>query len=170
MIEGIERKGIEGIEGIEVIERKRNISFSGSLGSEQLQTFTGWETILLVDDEEVVRTSIRKILEKFGYRVLEAQDGEEAKLICEHSQNLIHLMLTDMIMPNINGLYLARRLKLSRPHMRVILMSGNTNLITDQYDSLSAEDFELLPKPFALAELLSKVREVLDTPGKELSV
>jgi two-component system cell cycle sensor histidine kinase/response regulator CckA len=124
----------------------------------------GSETVLLVEDEESVRTAIYAILKKFGYTVLEAHQAEEAMMICKQHQGPIHLMLTDMSMPRMNGLDLAHHLKSLRPEMKVIFMSGNLNIIADQQHAPEPQ-MNLLPKPFVLNDLVSRVRQVLDEDG-----
>jgi len=124
----------------------------------------GSETVLLVEDEESVRTAVYVILKKFGYTVLEAHQAEEAMMICKQHQGPIHLMLTDMSMPRMNGLDLAHHLKSLRPEMKVIFMSGNLNIIADQQHAPEPQ-MNLLPKPFVLNDLVSRVRQVLDEDG-----
>ncbi|MEW6380964.1 MAG: ATP-binding protein [bacterium] len=133
----------------------------GLAGLGQQAARKGMETLLLVEDEESVRTAIGMILRKFGYTVLEAHQGEEAMIICEQYQGPIHLMLTDMVMPRMSGLDLARRLRPYRPEMKVIFMSGNLGVIYDQQNS-SEPNLNLLSKPFVLGDLVHRVRQVLD--------
>jgi len=141
----------------------RELNLSPAAGSTRLihRKHKGSETVLLVEDEESVRTAICVILKKFGYTVLEAHQGEEAMMLCKQHQGPIHLMLTDMSMPQMNGLDLAHHLKPLRPEMKVIFMSGNLNIIVDQQHSPEPQ-MNLLSKPFVLDDLVSRVRHVLD--------
>ncbi len=118
------------------------------------------ETILLVDDETAVRQLIRRILQMNGYTVLEANGGMDALQICQQHEGLIHLLLTDVLMPEMNGQNLAERVTALRPHIRVLYMSGciDSALIT-----LSDRKTEIafIQKPFTPDALARKVREIL---------
>jgi CheY-like chemotaxis protein len=121
----------------------------------------GSETILVVEDEEEVRKLAVAILKKQGYRILEAAHGGDAFLICEQGKERIHLLLTDIVMPEMNGPELARRLRYFDPEMRVLFMSGYTDGAILQHGMLEKEMF-FLQKPFSVEGLVGKVREVLD--------
>lgn len=130
----------------------------------------GWETILLVEDEQMVRSLAARALREQGYSVVEASNGEEALRIAgDHAGKKIHLLLTDMIMPRMSGHELAERLTRLHPHMRVLFMSGYTNRGIVHQGMLN-EGALFLPKPFTLEGLAHRVREVLDMPeqGDEL--
>jgi len=88
----------------------------------------GSETILLVEDEEVVRKLAREVLESRGYKVLDARGGEEALQICARFEGTIHLMLTDVVMPRMSGRTLADKIVESRPDVRVLFMSGTRTM------------------------------------------
>jgi nitrogen-specific signal transduction histidine kinase/CheY-like chemotaxis protein len=118
----------------------------------------GSETILLVEDEEPLRTLTRMILEQGGYTVLEANGGSQAIEIARQHRGPIHLLLTDMVMPGMNGLAVAENLIPVRPEMKVIYMSGYTNFTTSQ--QLDSEAI-FLPKPITRDALLLKLHEVL---------
>jgi PAS domain S-box-containing protein len=121
----------------------------------------GTETILLVEDDQRVRTLARIILERSGYHVLEAQSGGDALLICEQHGTTIDLLLTDVIMPRMNGQQLSERLQPLRPAMKVLFMSGYTDhSIIDR--AILKSGVALLQKPITPETLTRKVREVLD--------
>jgi two-component system cell cycle sensor histidine kinase/response regulator CckA len=118
---------------------------------------TGTETVLLVEDEDAVRSLSRRVLSGRGYRVLEARNGQEGLSIALEYSGPIHLLVTDVIMPYMNGRQLADRLAALRPEMKVLFMSG----YTDQTLEFEA-DRSFLQKPFMPSGLANKVREVLD--------
>ncbi len=122
----------------------------------------GTETILLVEDEANLRYLARQFLEKQGYRVIEAADGAVAMQIAVAHEGVIHLLLTDVIMPGMNGRELAQRISEIRPNVRVLYMSGYTENVIGRNGMLDA-GVRLLQKPFTLRDLKSKVREVLDS-------
>jgi PAS domain S-box-containing protein len=134
-------------------------------------TEPGTETILLVEDESNLRYLARQFLEKQGYRVIEAADGAVAMQISVAHEGMIHLLLTDVIMPGMNGRELAQRISEIRPNTKVLYMSGYTENVIGHNGTLDA-GVRLLQKPFTLRELKSKVREVLDsTPiGSEVEM
>ncbi|MFZ0760444.1 MAG: ATP-binding protein [Candidatus Sulfotelmatobacter sp.] len=122
----------------------------------------GTETILLVEDEANLRYLARQFLEKQGYRVIEAADGAVAMQIAVAHEGVIHLLLTDVIMPGMNGRELAQRISEIRPNVKVLYMSGYTENVIGRNGTLDA-GVRLLQKPFTLRDLKSKVREVLDS-------
>jgi two-component system cell cycle sensor histidine kinase/response regulator CckA len=122
----------------------------------------GTETILLAEDETNLRYLARQFLEKQGYRVLEAADGAAAIQIAVAHEGVIHLLLTDVIMPGMNGRELAQRVSEIRPNTKVLYMSGYTENVIGHNGTLDA-GVRLLQKPFTLRDLKSKVREVLDS-------
>ena len=120
------------------------------------------ETVLLVEDEEIVREPARRILAREGYAVLVASGPEQAVALAESCQGTIQLLLTDVIMPGRSGKELAAELARSRPEMKVLFMSGySQDVIVHQ--GVLEEGVNLVEKPFAAQSLLSKVREVLDS-------
>ena len=121
----------------------------------------GSETILLVDDDEQVRLVTRGILKRNGYHVIDAKHAGEAMLACEQHAGTIHLLLTDVVMPQMSGPELAKRLAKSRPGMRVMCMSGYTDDSIVRHGILETE-FAYLQKPITPESLTRKVREVLD--------
>jgi PAS domain S-box-containing protein len=123
----------------------------------------GDETILIVEDEPNLRRLARQALESQGYAVLDAADGASAIQVSNSHQGPIHLLLTDVIMPGMNGRELALRISSLRPETRVLYMSGYTENAIGHNGTLD-EGITLLQKPFTLPALKAKVREVLDTP------
>jgi PAS domain S-box-containing protein len=124
----------------------------------------GMETILLVEDEDMVRAIAKKILEDAGYKVLEANGGNEAIRVCEDYQEPIQLLLTDVVMPGISGRETAERLTILRPGTRVLFMSGYTDEAIVHHGILDS-DVEFVQKPFDPVTLAKKVRQVLDSEG-----
>jgi PAS domain S-box-containing protein len=121
----------------------------------------GNETILLVEDEDAVRSVASSILRRQGYRVLVAQNAGEALLICETESESIHLLLTDVVMPQMSGPELGKRLAATRPEMKVLCMSGYTDDSIVRHGVLQAE-ISYLQKPITPQLLTRKVRQVLD--------
>lgn len=124
----------------------------------------GSETILLVEDEEQVRRIIKEVLEWQGYNVLSALNGEEALKLAEGQGTEIHLLLTDVVMPQMSGLELAERLITMRPQLKVLYMSGYTDDAMVRHGLLE-ETLKFIQKPFDPASVARKVREVLDSPS-----
>jgi hypothetical protein len=121
----------------------------------------GTEIVLLVEDEDAVRQVTKLILERYGYTVLEASDGPEGVEISRNYKGTIHLVLTDLMMPNLSGQQLVNAVAASRPSIRVLFMSGYTDdVLVHQGVESSTADF--LHKPFTPEALAKKVREVLD--------
>jgi two-component system CheB/CheR fusion protein len=125
----------------------------------------GSETILVVEDEDIVRRVVTNVLRKNGYTVLEARNGEEALKICETHSEPIQLLLTDVIMPGLDGRALATRLTNQRPAMSVLYTSGYPQEIITQHGNLEP-DIAFIEKSFSPEALCRKVREVLDAPKK----
>jgi PAS domain S-box-containing protein len=130
-----------------------------ALGAEGGEARTA-ETILLVEDEDAVRSLARRILERRGYTVLEARHGMEALQVAESFTSTIHLLLTDLTMPEMNGRVLAERLAVLRPGMRVLFMSGYTEDDIFRRGALEA-GAAFLEKPFTPKSLSDKVRDTL---------
>ncbi len=121
----------------------------------------GSETILLVEDEESLRKLADMFLRDSGYHVLAAADGAQALQVAQQNPGPIHLLLTDVVMPGINGRVLAERLAATQPAMRVLYMSGYTDSFIVGHGVLEA-GAHLLHKPFTEESLTRKVRELLD--------
>ena len=126
----------------------------------QPRDVTGQDTILLVEDEEAVRSFAARALRMRGYNVMEASGGEEALEIVRKAAAPIHLLITDVVMPNMDGPTLVRAVRRIRPEMAVIFMSGYAEEAFRRNDE-KAEDLHFLPKPFGLKQLAAKVKEVL---------
>jgi len=122
------------------------------------------ETILLVDDDTRIRRLARKVLEQEGYTVLEAEDGEEALRLGQESAGSIRLLLTDLVMPGMNGRILAAHLQVRYPEMQVLYMSGYKDYAIG-VDAVLEPDANYLSKPFTPDSLLRAVREVLRQKG-----
>ncbi len=125
----------------------------------------GDETILLVEDEEAVRTLTRRVLEQQGYRVLSAVNGEAALELLEEFALPLQLLLTDVVMPGMSGIELAERLSAERPGLRRLFMSGYA-ANTLEHPALFERDSTFLQKPFTTTQLVRRVREILDA-GRE---
>jgi PAS domain S-box-containing protein len=121
----------------------------------------GSETILVVEDEEKVLKLTVQILRGQGYAVLEGPHGDDALLVCEQHEGPIHLMVTDVVMPNMSGHELAKRLKAFHPEMKVLYMSGYTDSAIVHHGVL-VKGMNYIQKPFTIEGLARKVREVLD--------
>jgi two-component system, cell cycle sensor histidine kinase and response regulator CckA len=121
----------------------------------------GSETILVVEDQKAVRAFAKASLRQHGYSVIEASDGDEALSVAKQHSGQIHLLLTDVVMPGLNGKELSVRLTELRPNLRVLFISGYTADVIAQRGVLDP-GVAFLHKPFGQEELAQKVREVLD--------
>jgi two-component system cell cycle sensor histidine kinase/response regulator CckA len=126
------------------------------------------ETILLVEDEEIVRQLVRDTLRASGYEVVEASDGAEALQICERREDPIDIVVTDVVMPNMTGPELVERLAAVNDGLRVLYVSGYTDGQIAQR-STTGPGRDLLLKPFTPRVLAQKVRELLDSPSSDLA-
>jgi CheY-like chemotaxis protein len=120
------------------------------------------ETILLAEDDAPLRYLVARILRGGGYTVIEAVDGEDA-LARSAGHERIDLLVTDMVMPKLGGVELARRLFVSNPEMRVMYMSGYPDAGLGKGSEFEPETSRIA-KPFAARELLQEVRNLLDMP------
>ena len=128
----------------------------------------GTETILLAEDEGEVRDLAARALRQQGYTILEAADGTEAlRLAQSQTEKEIHLLVTDMMMPQMGGTELADRLKAARPNLKVLFMSGYTDSAIIRYD-LPKLGTTFLQKPFSPQRLIRKVRDMLDREEKTM--
>ncbi|MCC6862471.1 MAG: PAS domain S-box protein [Bryobacterales bacterium] len=124
----------------------------------------GDETILLAEDDRVLRAMLRGALEKQNYTVLEAASGDEALELARRHRGTVHLLITDLVMPGITGIELARRLSASRKSLKVLYITGYAEdaiLLRGE----QAPDNHLLHKPFTLPDFIRRVRDLLDTPA-----
>jgi two-component system, cell cycle sensor histidine kinase and response regulator CckA len=124
-------------------------------------TARGTETILLVEDQDGIRDLVREFLHNNDYTVLHAVDGNEALHIADEYKHPIHLLLTDVVMPNVGGRELAHRLTQLRPHMKVLFMSGYADHAS-WTGELVDDTADVLQKPFSLDTLARKIRSLLD--------
>ena len=121
---------------------------------------SGTETILVVEDDESVRSLIRLALVAGGYKVLETDDPDKALDLCANHPGPIHLLLTDVVMPKMGGPAVAEKVAALRPGVKVIFMSGYTDDAIVHHGVLSA-GMPFIQKPFSPAVLRGKIREVL---------
>jgi CheY-like chemotaxis protein len=122
----------------------------------------GTETILVVEDEDGVRALTSRVLQKNGYKVLEARHGLEALQICKQQDTPVNLVVTDVVMPKLSGPQLAERMRTLWPNLRVLFLSGYTDRALVHSGLLDANR-NFLQKPFTPDDLTSKVREMLAT-------
>ena len=122
----------------------------------------GTETVLLVEDQDGIRDLVCEFLQTNGYTVLYAADGEEALAVAAEHKHPIHLLLTDVVMPNVGGQELARSLAESRPQMKVLFMSGYLDHAASASTSDPIPTAAILQKPFSLEALAKSVRNLLD--------
>ncbi|MCK9377416.1 MAG: PAS domain S-box protein [Syntrophobacterales bacterium] len=121
----------------------------------------GSETVLVVEDEAALRTLLCRVLRMFGYEVLEARHGGEALLICERHRGPIHILVTDIVMPQMNGRDLVDRLTPLHPEMKVFYMTGYADQDLAPYGVLDQPKM-IIPKPFRPLDLVKKIREFMD--------
>ncbi|MEW6659502.1 MAG: ATP-binding protein [Thermodesulfobacteriota bacterium] len=128
---------------------------------EPAQAAGGIETILLVEDDVALRELMSKVLGKYGYQVREASNGNEALAVCEKEEGPIHLLLTDVVLPQMSGRELAGRVAHLCPEIKVLYMSGYTTNAIVHHGVLDA-GINFIQKPVKVLSLLHKVRQVLD--------
>jgi two-component system, cell cycle sensor histidine kinase and response regulator CckA len=129
------------------------------------QAAKGSETILLVEDDEMVRTLVRETLERDGYKMIDSADPVEAQRLADGYRGKIQLLITDVVMPRLSGKELAGSLAQARPDLKVLYMSGYTDSAIVNSGILQKE-VAFLQKPFTPAGLSNKVREVLDADAQ----
>ena len=143
------------------LPREKNITELIRRKPTEVVPAVGDETVLVVEDEAAVRRSAMRILGDAGYEVLSASNGREALEVCEKHKGLIHLVLSDVVMPVMNGAELAGHLAQERPDTKILFMSGYSGDALADHGVLG-EDTHLIGKPFNAVDLTNKVREVLD--------
>jgi CheY-like chemotaxis protein len=123
----------------------------------------GAETILLVEDQDAVRSYTKAALREYGYQIIDAASAESALVVAKEHSGHIHLLLTDVVLPGMNGKELSERLKASHPWVKVLFASGYTADVIARHGVLH-EGTAYIPKPYSPASLAIKVREVLEGP------
>ena len=126
----------------------------------QTGDMSGSETVLVVEDEDAVRSLTRMILERSGYQVLEAADASAALRVCDNLEKPIDLLLSDVVMPRMSGPQLAAEMQVKQPDLKVLFISGHADETIVQHGVLMP-DTELLVKPFSVKELVARVHGVL---------
>lgn len=145
------------------LPRTDKVESQDSLRATPVSALCGSETILVVEDYAGVRDLAAQILTTYGYQVLAAKNGPEALRISLRHNHPIHLLLTDMVMPGMNGKELAEQIQAQRPGIRILYMSGYDNRLAKDPTALGA-GVAFLPKPLTVETLTEKVRAVLDRP------
>ncbi|MCB0325249.1 MAG: response regulator, partial [Bdellovibrionales bacterium] len=140
---------------------RANLDRAEAFGSRTEESLRGSETILLVDDESVVRCMMRDTLELFGYKVIEAARGTEALQALSRYDRQIHLLLTDLSMPEMDGFELTTHVRSLRPSIRTLIVTGCSDEST-QLEQVLANGVPVLAKPFSTDDLMHWVREILD--------
>jgi len=137
---------------------------SAAVSTVKRASLRGSETVLLVEDQEQVRVVAHGILKRMGYEVVVAAGAHEALLLCDKHRGPIHLLLTDVVMPEMSGAELAKQIAPVHPDMKVLFMSGYTDDSIVRHGVLESE-MAFLQKPFTPESMARKVREVLNSPG-----
>ncbi len=131
---------------------------------EPLELCIGHETLLLVEDDDQIRALALCILQECGYHVLEAKDGETAIAVANRHDEMIHLVITDIMLPKLNGPQLAQALRQRRPTIKVLYVSGVADSSFTQY-AKPLNPIAYLPKPYTPSDLARRVRLLLDQPS-----
>ena len=147
---------------ISICQYHRNLkNVSAEQKKEPGESSTGKETVLLVEDEELLRTVVQATLEASGYKVYAAVDGREAVDVYKQHQKEISLVLTDMGLPKQTGVDVFQQIKEINPMIKVVLASGFISL-DQKSELLKAGANGFIQKPYVLSDILQRIREVLD--------
>jgi two-component system, cell cycle sensor histidine kinase and response regulator CckA len=119
-------------------------------------------TVLVVDDEASLLALVRTMLWRAGYTVIEASDGEQALRMAAEHASPIHILLTDVLMPGMNGCELAEKFKSVRPEAKVLYMTGYRDKVLVESTGRSVDDSPLLRKPFTAYNLIAMIEELLN--------
>ena len=131
-----------------------------------VQNFNGIESILLVEDEESIRTITAEMLSLHGYSVLVTENGTNALKLLNEITEPVHLLITDVIMPDLNGKDLMDKILEKTPEIKVLFMSGYPESVISHYGVLGS-DVNFIQKPFSILALTRKVREVLNADNED---
>jgi two-component system, cell cycle sensor histidine kinase and response regulator CckA len=123
-------------------------------------------SILVIDDQSTVRRMAHRLLSEWGFRVFEAESGEEGMEVLETARAGVQLVIVDVVMPLIDGVQVTRRIQERWPEQRVLYMSAHPAEVLSRY-GLAELDVPFLAKPFTRDELLNKVREALERPASK---
>jgi signal transduction histidine kinase len=146
------------------LPRAENSTLASNASTREPDVPCGNETILLVEDQEVVRRLAFKILKRLGYKVLQADNGATALHLVENHPHTIHVLLTDVVMPGMSGPELAERSRALRPDMQVLYTSGYTENAISHHGVLDS-GVNFIAKPYVPATLAQKLRLLLDSQG-----
>ncbi len=144
------------------LPRQEGITSSIEGNIERIELLGGDETVLVVEDDDSVRATVKHLLSNLGYRILEARDGQAGYEIAKEVDDPIALLLTDLVMPNLDGTELYHKIRKLRPEIKVLFMSGYTD-DTIREHGLTLEHSDFLSKPFTVGVLASKIREKIDS-------
>ncbi len=143
------------------LPRAEDVLEPGHREDAHLKELTGSETVMVLEDNDLVRNMALKVLKRYGYHTLEARDGKEAIRVSRDFDGVIHLLLTDVIMPGMSGKEVSEKLQAERPAMQTLYMSGYTQNIIIQKGILTS-DIHYIQKPFTPKALARVVRETIE--------
>ncbi len=129
---------------------------------EHEKSLAGHETLLVVEDEKSVRDIVVSSLEQYGYHIIQAENGPEAIKKAKAARGPVHLLLSDVVMPEMSGIELSKKICQLYPKVKVCFMSGYADGMVDNHDMLD-EEAHFIQKPFSTQVLVSKIREILDS-------
>jgi len=157
----VNSKEDEGSEFIIYLPLTRSEKKEKEKGFSNQKIAIGNETILLVEDESSVRNLTAKMLEEQGYKVLQAKEGISALSLFKKNKDKIDLIITDVIMPYLNGVDLVEKIMSDSPHMKILFISGHVDPILKRYN-IKSKDYPFLQKPYTMEILGRKVRQVIE--------